>query len=384
MADESLDLSGLIKLLRSRYKMILAIVGASMFLFMLATLVLPKKYKSTAALTIYTKYFQNPLVKDFLPEIYDNNELKSQRETLIRKAFTSEFLNELGDKHGLFKTKRGDPRHSLEEYDLLKRIEVFSIESTTFQVSYVGRTPLETFEILNTIVGRVAKTLADERRKTIAQLRDSIRKRIETMALTMDSAADPLASVRPELLQAELDRLNAQIKALRTQYTDRHPMVTRLVARVEVIKKWLKTTAAGGDNASPDQAPLVGGEPKDPSMQVYTDLLKKLNYLNIVLEMEEGVESAYVGVLQQPMLPSSPVFPRRSVFLFWGLLTGFMLSITILLLQEYIARSHANPEQFARQLGTQYLGPLPVIQWRPAGPPKTKSSERGTRLDEWQ
>lgn len=384
MSDDSLDFSSMIQAVRKRYRFIIAAILLSMFTFLSATFVLPKKYKSSASLTIYTKYFQNPLVKDFLPEIYDNNELKSQRQTLIKKSFSADFLDEIGEKNNLFKFPKGDLRHSTEQYELQKRIEVFSLETTTFQIAFTGKTPEETYNVMEAIVKRVSETLALERRKTIAQLRDSIRRRIETMALAMDSTTDPLASVRPELLQAELDRINAQAQALRTQYTDRHPMVLKLRARAEVLKKWLstatKTGAAGGANT---EAPLVGGEPRDPSLLVYTDLLKKLNYLNIVLEMEEGSGSAYVGVLQQPMLPDSPVFPRKSVFLFWGLLTGLMLAATVLLLQEYVARSHASPEQFAANLGIEYYGPLPTIQWKQSPPPEKKHS-KGANFDGWQ
>ena len=235
MSDESLDLSDLMVVIRRRKRMLISITACTALLFLLAAMVIPKKYKSTASITIYTKYFQNPLVKDFLPEIYDNTELKSQRETLIRKAFDSDFLNSLGEKYHIFKTSKVDPRHSIEEFELFKRIEVFSLESTTFSISFIGDDAAQTLQVMDEIVKRVTDTLADERKKTIVRLRDSIRKRIEDMALTMESTTDPLASVRPELLHVELDRLNAQISALKTQYTEKHPTITKLsIFRMEL------------------------------------------------------------------------------------------------------------------------------------------------------
>ena len=134
--------------------------------------------------------------------------------------------------------------------------------------------------------------------------------------------------------------------------------------------------------------PLVGGEPKDPNLVVYSDLLKKMNYLNIVLEMEDSSESAYVGILQAPVLPESPVFPKKGMFLFWGLLSGVMLSMLVLLSQEYLTRAKLSAEEFSQSLGLDYFGPLPIIQWK-AGTgssqvKKSKAGKEGQSLDGWQ
>ena len=54
--------------LLSKYRRLI-ILGTTLgvTLFLAAALTLPKKYKSHFTLTIYAKYFQNPLIRDFIP-----------------------------------------------------------------------------------------------------------------------------------------------------------------------------------------------------------------------------------------------------------------------------------------------------------------------------
>src|SRR5438046_10200332 len=79
----------------------------SLRMFIAASMILPKKYKTHFTLAIYSQYFQNPLLRDFVPELYDTIEMKSQRESLIRQALTPEFLDSLDARYGIV---RGRPR----------------------------------------------------------------------------------------------------------------------------------------------------------------------------------------------------------------------------------------------------------------------------------
>src|SRR5438046_464031 len=74
--------------------------AVSLAMFIAAAFRLPKKYKAHFVLTIYSQYFQNPLIRDFVPETvnpFDPSEVKSQRESLIRQALTTEFLDSVGE-----------------------------------------------------------------------------------------------------------------------------------------------------------------------------------------------------------------------------------------------------------------------------------------------
>src|SRR3954464_8091982 len=72
--------------------------------FVAAAYVLPKRYKSSFVLSIYSSYFQNPLTRDFTSEIYDTTEMRAQREALIRQSLTPEFVDSLGEKYHIYDT----------------------------------------------------------------------------------------------------------------------------------------------------------------------------------------------------------------------------------------------------------------------------------------
>lgn len=379
---DNIDVLALIR----RYRAIIAVnltVGCCVFLG--ATFLLSQKFKSTATLTIYTKYFQNPLVKDFLPELYDTSELKSQRENLIRQSFNDDFLNELGEKEGLFKSKPASPERETEVDEVRKRIEINSIQNTTFTVAFTHNERKKTYEIEKTIVDRVVTTLFAERRSTITKIRDSIQRRVEAISLNASGHPDPMASARPELLRKELAQLREQVKALENQYTPQHPKVTKLVNRMKLIEGWLLKAAPEKPHAY-DKAMLIDGQPRAVTKEVYEDLLKKLNYLNILLDMDEDSASEYVAVLNPPSRPLSPVWPNKAVFLMWGMLTGLLVSAMIVMITEYFERTAPSARDFARELDLPFLGTLPRVPWtettgkpRKPGSPKKKQ----VRLEEW-
>jgi uncharacterized protein involved in exopolysaccharide biosynthesis len=383
--NNSADQIDVLALIR-RYRSLIAlnlIVGCSLFVG--ATFLLAQKFKSSATLTIYTKYFQNPLVKDFLPELYDVSELKSQRENLIRQSFSDDFLNELGEKNSLFKSKAGSPERETEIDDIRKRIEINSLQSTTFTVSFTHNDKKRTYEIEKTIVDKVVSTLFAERRNTITKIRDSIQRRVEAISLNASGHPDPMASARPELLRKELAQLQEQVKALENQYTAQHPKVTQLVNRMNLIEGWLKQAAP--EKARPhEKVMLIDGQPRAVTKEVYEDLLKKLNYLNILLDMDEDSASEYVAVLNPPSRPLSPVWPNKAVFLMWGMLTGLLVSAMIVMITEYFERTAPSARDFARELDLPFLGTLPRVPWaettgkpRKPGAPKKKQ----VRLEEW-
>src|SRR5258706_16005516 len=97
------DFSGLFSKFRG---FIIVSTILSTALFTAAAFKLPKKYKAHFVLTIYSKYFQSPLIGDFVPELSESIEIRSQRESLIRQILTPDFLDALGTKYGIYASHR--------------------------------------------------------------------------------------------------------------------------------------------------------------------------------------------------------------------------------------------------------------------------------------
>src|SRR5580765_1283717 len=93
------DISGLF----SKYwRSIFVATVLSTILGLTASHFVARKYKAHFVLTIYSKYFQSPLIGDFVPGLSESGETRSQRESLIRQVLTPEYLDALGKKYGIY------------------------------------------------------------------------------------------------------------------------------------------------------------------------------------------------------------------------------------------------------------------------------------------
>jgi uncharacterized protein involved in exopolysaccharide biosynthesis len=385
---DNLNLVPLFAALRSRVSWITAVTLFCTALSVAGSFLLPRKYKSESQLTIYTKYFQNPLVRELIADQYDSAEMRLQREALIRQALDEEFLDQVGEKKGFYKGAPGTPERSAERELLRNRFEIFALNGTSFQIDFIASDRFLAKEVNTLAVTRVMKTLVEQRRKTLANARDAVRGRLESIALEQSHSVDPMVSTRPELLQRELGRAEEEMAGLLSRYSPLHPQVLRLRARVEWLRSWLAHRAPGGNVAEdadsqlsfPEPKTLVGGELEAPTREVYQELLKKLNYLNIALEMEKPEVVSYFGIIEAPSLPGAAFSPKRIEFLVFGLAGGLLLALFSVLLQEYLKFLAPTPEKDAIGWGAPFLGALPVLRPQAAevvdGEPSKKSPER--------
>lgn len=347
------DLKDLMQLLEKRSFWLGSILAACTLGSLLLSLVLPQKYKSTAILTIYNEYFHTPLIKGIAYEPSDSRELKIQRESLVRSALGSDFLDRLGEKYHLFAHSKDHPYHSGERQELLKRIEILSLNDATYEFSFVAGKPEEAWGVVADILSQVRGTLISERRRSLIGLRDAIRAYLERTSLKQKPTTDPAAADRPDLLVEERSRLESEMASLTKQYTQKHPAVESLAARVKVINSWLESLnrrwpASDGERVT---KPLVRGGFAVAEVELYADLSQKLNFLNIALEVENTDQPTYLGLLQEPFVPFKPIWPKKGLFLIWGILTGFLISSFTLFLMEY--GSSERPAESAPLVSTR-------------------------------
>lgn len=354
MEFDVVDVGDFLRILKKRSLLILGVVGICSAGFLAAAYILPKKYKSSTVLTIYTRYFHLPLVKDFTQDTTDGRELRIQRESLIRQALSDSFLDELGQKYKIFRHPIDHIYHHGERQEFLKQIEILSLNEATYEISYITKDPEVAYQIVSNVLQQVIQTLVTERRNKITSLRDAIRKNIETIGLMVKQSADPRAADRPELLLQEKRRLDSQIEALTKNYTVKHPAVARLIARANVLERWLKSAQSHSEIGSPDNSgmdtaaimkPLVGGEPTEAEMEVYADLIQKLNYLNIAYDVEGSDKPSYVGMIEPPFRPYKALWPKKSLFLMWGIMTGLLISAFLLFCLEYLKKGRKKAAQ---------------------------------------
>ncbi len=356
-----------LRLFQNKIRTFAFTVTSTLAAFLLLYAVIPKKFKSSAQITIYSQYFQNPLIKDFISEQYDPIEMRTQREAIIQQALDEDFIEKVGEEFKLFKTEKNSPKRGFEREELRKGFEVFSLSSDTFQIGFIYKNPEISEQIAHKTLSQVVQVLVEQRRKTITNVRNAVRARMESMVLYKNNGIKSLGSTSNEQIQIQLNQIKAQISALLQQYTEKHPRVTQLRARQHELEKYLtrnpKLIAKHEDSELPPnrEAPetLSGAEIESSSKEVYADLLKKYNYLNVAIDMEKANDVNYYAIISSPSLPLSPLSPKLLNFIGYGLASGILLSIFLLLFDELVRFNLLNAERRAKWWGLPLLGTVP-------------------------
>jgi hypothetical protein len=378
MSSTEFDVLYFLRLFQKKAGLMLGLIAGCTAVFCLLYMVMPKKYKSDAQLTIYSKYFTNPLIRDFISEQYDPTEMRTQREAIIQQSLDDAFLDKVGTEFSLFKYDVRDPKHGFEREELRKHFETFSLNADTYTVGFVWKSPELAEKMAKRALDNTINTLVEQRRKTIVNVRNAIRARMEAMALFGHKGGvnNNLASMGRVQVEGQLMQIRNQIAVLLQQYTELHPRVIALRHREQVLTTYLAHPSSQAPLLADDQsddAPssrispetLAGSTVEAGSKEIYQDLLKKYNYLNVAIDMEKTNDVNYYGVISAPTLPLSPVAPKLINFVAYGLGSGILLALFTLLFEEFVRFNEVDAEKSAKSWGIPLLGIVPGLMRDP-------------------
>jgi len=194
----------------------------------------------------------------------------------------------------------------------------------------------------------------------------------------------------PETQEQELTNLQDQLSVLLTKYTPEHPDVMKTKAQIENLKKRMAAAPANpsatGSQASLREppaiqqlrakikqdefnindltkrqaqlqeqtrsvqarlqaSPVVEQQLKEltrsyqTASDIYNGLLKKREDAAMATDLEHKQQGETFRVQDAPSLPSSPSFPKKTIFVGGGFAAGFALSLGILYLLALIDKS---------------------------------------------
>lgn len=323
----------LLALIRQKTLILGTILLVSMF-SMVSFKYVARRYKVQTTISIQTQYFQVPLIRDFLPETFDGGELRSQREGLLRRALDHKYLLELGKRHHLFGKLKDEEITSFELDDLSKRFEIVPAGPTSFLISFYSTTPEAGYNVIQDVLGHIRLSLSTERHTTLLRLHDAIEERLESLSFGGKTDSAMLAA-RPDLVKREIDRVEEQIRVLKATYSEKHPKVAELNKKLEALLKFIDKKPEQTNSKSRENSFSVAKV--DPgSRELFLDLLKKYHYLEVAIYLDEQNQDTYLSVLQEPFVPKAPMWPKRSIFLIWGIVTGFLIGSVLALLRELL------------------------------------------------
>lgn len=346
-----------------------------------ATYLFEKRYQSRAVLNIPAAYFQVPLVGDLIPNSHDPTEYRAQREALLRVALSTAFLEEMGEKFGYFLYPKGDPYRNVEREYLLKRIEYVGIGSNNYMISVGARTAENSYNLTKMVLEQMIKTLVEERLNRLVRARTAIQGNLSQLKMEMSrsglsSAANNNSA--PESLEVE----EARLMALQSQYTEQHPNVVKQKQKVERLR---------GEKARRDQKEKASVKDKQPGensisgshralLDMHDELLKKLNFLNIVIDMEKSMDTyTYLPIIENPSVPAIATFPKKRVFAGIGLAMGLVVAILLILFLELKKGTFANPNIATQVFDAPFLGSLPAWQFKGTGALLLPHAETGKK-----
>lgn len=362
MNNETFDIADGLLILRRNLLIFIASITICATVALLVAFKLPKQFKSKAVLNIQSSYFQNPLIHDLISEVNDPQELQSQRLSLLRLSLNNRFIDSLANKYNLYTDKARESEQALSlERDLFsQKIQYYSLSPTTFEITVIAETPNQAQKMTTAVLDRMKETLIDERVDNLYRTKKAIESHVKSLGENIQKIATPSGEIA---VQSELQKVEATLAGLLIKFTESHPEVQKLRARQRTLAAQ-QPKAPKIDQSSPSDEIIAAGGilAKQPSQEVYSDLLKKLSYLAIVLDMEKDRDNlSYLGVIEQPTYPAQPAFPNKKLFLALGLVVGALLGAILSVIAELGRRTVLSPTQAADLLDAPLLGELPLL-----------------------
>lgn len=363
--EEAINLREIAGALRRHALLAFSCVTACLVLSVVALKVVPRKFKSVASIEIKNSYFEIPLLSDF-GSGHDPGEMASEKSALIRAAIDDDFIDRLGGEFGLYKAPAGSSARRVEREAVRARIDWMSTSPTSYQFSAVLDDPARAARMNAEVLAQVKDRFVETREKSILQYRASLKRELDALGIAAGGGVPgAVASGSSDLAREELAELQRRLQALKGQYTENHPRVVALVKRAEFLKRMISDPtgrAAVGDAGAPRREALEGRSGKDSKSDIYEELFKKVNYLDVVIELEKDKNDVpYFDVIEEPSVPVSAVFPKLPNFLLAGALVGALIAGILIGYLELKRSAEMTPLEISAALGVPLLGVLPYL-----------------------
>ena len=278
-------------------------------------------------------------MREFLSEVYDAAELRSQRQSLISQSLDQKTLDQISLKAGLIPDGEGPQEAAERRQKLLSSIEVFPLQSSDFQVSVTSADRERGLLINQEVLSNILSVLKNKRMRGLENLRAAIGVQLDSMAAMAGLSTNTQRSfMSVTSLKMKLEQLEQDLDLKRARFSPSHPALVAQVKELENLKKIYELALN-----RPTNAPAQTGDTNpykvmatNPENAVYNDLSRKYSYLSIVLLAEAGPDPTYFSVVRSPELPPFPIWPKRSLFLIWSVLLGTLAAFAYVALKEYV------------------------------------------------
>lgn len=359
------------------YKKPLAIImTAAVLCLVQLSFILPKTYRSEFELNIYSKYFKNALISEVIPGMNSIAEMTQTTDSMVKETLNDEFIDSIGKEFKIYPLNMSPKELSKAREQLRNKFEMYSTGGQSYHISFSYSDPMVTFEVTKKVLAAVRATFINTRIETIENAKKTIQQKLEsvnvTKQITDDSiSANALASKNPSVLRSEISKINSDLSALKMQFNTRHPRILKLEQRKSTIENWLKEVeddSVAANSKSNEgvreysDAPLLMAGDSEISQNIAAKLYTKFNDINVALDIERKSLPGYIGVIEAPQIPSSPLFPKKRLFASLGFMIGLVCCFGYVFYHEIMQLTPTEKaRKMAKDLKGEYFGTMPHI-----------------------
>jgi capsular polysaccharide biosynthesis protein len=374
---EKIYIKDFLNLLLTHKKPLLIIMGVSVLSMVQLSFVLPKTYRTDFELNIYSKYFKNALISEVIPGMNSIQEMTQTVESMVKEVMSDEFIDHIGNTYNIY------PKN-LPPYELSKRRQflrdqfiLFSTGGQSYRIGFMHSDPNVTYEVSKKVMDTVRSYFIDSRIETIEIAKRTILKKLESVNVTKhitdsDISSNALASKNPTVLRSEIAKINLDINALKLQFNIQHPRIVKLEQRKATLENWVNEPKNNETGVTPDQdsktmkeyndAPLMMAGNAEIQNTIAAKLYSKFNDINIALDIERKSLPSYIGIIESPQYPTSPLFPKKRLFASLGFMIGLIACFGYVFYKEVMSLDSIDAtKDLALLLKSEYLGILPHI-----------------------
>lgn len=321
---------------------------------------LKKQYKSEFEINVYSKYFKNPLISGIIPGVYNIPEMRFTINSMVKEAINDDFIDQIATDYQIYSLETDEVTLAKNRQLLRDRFSEFSTGGQSYKVTFTAADPYVAKSIAEKTLDRVKAQFIDSRIKTIEMVKHIMLRRLKafnaSQKMTTKGSEKALASKSPEVLSAELKKIEANIAALGKQYNTTHPKIRELVAKKKVILNWLEEYKASSIEEL-DAAAITMPADKTVNGQLTSKFYTKYHDFNMALDIEKRSLESYIGVIKTPQLPTTPIWPKKRLFAIVGFVLGLIFAFLYVFIKEIMIPSKQELLSIeAKSLGIEFLG----------------------------
>jgi hypothetical protein len=323
-----------------------------------------KSYRSSFEINVYSKYFQNPLISEIIPGVYNIPEMRFTIDSMVKEAISDEFIDELGTEFKLYSKTDDEITAAKQRQYFREQFGYFSTGGQSYKITYVNSDPFVAKKIAERTLEQVRNHFINGRIKTIELVRTIMIRKLNSFnasqKISQRGSENALASKSPDVLASELKKIETSIDALAKQYNKNHPKIINLNEQRKTILSWLEEFKKNGNLFSDTlDTPITVTTDKMISNQLSSKFYAKYHDFNIALDIEKNSLESYIGIIEKPQLPTSPISPKIRIFASVGLILGLIFAFIYIFVSEILLPNKFEQMELEAKLHNSYfLGTL--------------------------